>query len=345
LIAGARGIGRGSRGLPGRGLLATLLLAAVAAGFAGGGPGAGRASASTSLPCATETTSRDTSITLTSGGISRTAVLHVPTSLAGTQLPLIVAFHGYGGSGAEFAEDTGLSQLGDRRGFAVVYPSSHGPQWAISGGERDVVFTAALLDQVEARACIDPARVYATGVSIGAGMAARVGCELSARIAGLVLVSGGYRSLPPCNPDRPVSVLEIHGTADTTVPYEGQADNEAGAVLPYMVAWAARDRCAAQPTHTLVARHTLRYEWSGCAWGVVVEHLRIYGGKHGLPNAVGKEISSGDTSSIDGAEEIWHFLASRRLTQPFAALAPTAPAPAPAAPAPTAPAPTPAPTG
>jgi polyhydroxybutyrate depolymerase len=288
------------------------------------------ADASTTLPCATETTSGDTSITLTADGLSREAVLHVPSSLAGTQLPLIVAFHGYGGSGAEFAKDTGLSRLGDREGFAVVYPSSHGPQWAISGGERDVIFTSALLDRVESVACVDPARVYATGVSIGAGMAARAGCELSARIAGLVLVSGGYRSLPACNPDRPLSILEIHGTADTTVPYEGRGASQAGAVLPYVVGWAARDRCAPSPTHTAVARHTLLYQWGGCAWGAVVEHLRIYGGKHGLPNAVGEEISSGDTSSIDGAYEIWHFLASRRLTPPFTALSPV---PVPAVPA------------
>jgi polyhydroxybutyrate depolymerase len=318
------------------------VLGVAAAVLVGAGPGAGEAFASTTLPCATETMSGDTSITLTADGLPREAVLHVPNSLAGTRLPLIVAFHGYGGSGAEFAKDTGLSRLGDREGFAVVYPSSHGPQWAISGGERDVVFTSSLLDRVEADACIDPARVYATGVSIGAGMAARAGCELSARIAGLVLVSGGYRSLPACNPDRPLSILEIHGTADTTVPYAGRGADQAGAVLPYVVGWATRDRCAPAPTHTVVARHTLLYRWGGCAWGAVVEHLRIYGGKHGLPNAVGKEISSGDTSSIDGAYEIWHFLASRRLAPPFAALSPP-PVPAPVPPPVPAPAPVSAP--
>ena len=227
--------------------------------------------------------------------------------------------------GAEFERDTGLSALADRDGFAIVYPSSYGNQWAISGSERDVQFTAALLDQVEASLCINPARVYATGVSIGAGMAARDGCELSARIAALVLVSGGYRSLPACNPDRPLSMLEIHGTEDTTVPYEGREGTHAGAVLPYVVAWAARDRCAPTPVHKALARHTLLYTWSRCASGDVVEHLRIIGGRHGLPNAVGKEISSGDASPIDGAREIWHFLASRTLAAPFPAPVPPQP--------------------
>ncbi len=306
-------------------MIAACVVLAASIGL--GGPGSVALAAATQ-PCASGTSSGDLSITLNVGGLSREAVLHVPTSAAGTALPLVLAFHGYGGDGAEFEKDTGLSALGDRDGFAVLYPSSHGPQWAISAGERDIVFVSALLDRVESDVCVDPARVYATGVSIGAGMAARVGCELSPRIAGLVLVSGGYRSLPPCNPDRPVSILEIHGTEDTTVPYQGQAPNEAGAVLPYVVAWAARDRCAVAPTHMVVARHTLLYKWTGCAAGAIVEHLRIYGGKHGLPNAVGEEISSGDESSINGAEEIWHFLASRRLAPTFAELTPAPPPPA-----------------
>ncbi|HEY5198931.1 MAG TPA: alpha/beta fold hydrolase [Solirubrobacteraceae bacterium] len=320
-LGGPFGVGGARRGFGGLGGLAVTIVALL-----GGGPGSGVAVAAGPAACAYGTLAGDQSITLTADGLAREAVLHVPSSPAGTALPLIVAFHGYGGSGAEFARDTGLSTLADKEGFAVVYPSSHGPQWAISGGERDVLFTSALLDRVEAVACVDPARVYATGVSIGAGMAARAGCELSARIAGLVLVSGGYRSLPACNPDRPLSILEIHGTADTTVPYAGRGASRAGAVLPYVVGWATRDRCGPTPTHSVVARHTLRYEWTGCAWGTIVEHLRIYGGKHGLPNAVGAEISSGDTSSIDGAYEIWHFLASRKLALPFAALSVPAPA-------------------
>lgn len=256
-------------------------------------------------------------IKLTVGGRARTALLHMPKSLPGRALPLLIALHGAGGSGPEFADDSGLSTAADEDGFAVLYPSSFGPQWAISSSPRDVVFVAALLDQVEAMACIDPLRVSATGVSIGGGMAARIGCELSSRIAGLVLISGGYRSLPACNPDRPISILEIHGTADTTVPYGGTGPQHAGAVLPYVEAWAARDRCAPTPSKKVVAAHTVLYEWSGCADGASVQHLRIYGGGHELPNAAGARLRSGRPAAISGVRNIWHFLASRTLRPPF----------------------------
>ncbi len=281
------------------------------------GPGVVAAAAQATGPgCATPIVGNRT-IKLTVGGRVRTALLHMPKSLPGRALPLVIAFHGAGGSGPEFADDSGLSTEADQEGFAAVYPTSVGPQWSISQSPRDVVFAGALLDAVEAMACIDTTRISATGVSIGAGMAARVGCELSARIAGLVLVSGGYRALPACNPDRPISILEIHGTADTTVPYAGSGPNHAGAVLPYVEAWAARDRCAGTPAKRVVAAHTVLYVWSGCADGASVQHLRIYGGGHELPNAAGARLRSGRQTAISGVRNIWHFLASRTLRPPF----------------------------
>src|SRR5205085_1336076 len=56
----------------------------------------------------------------------------------------------------------------------VVYPSSLGNEWAISAkrGERVVAFASALMDAVEAATCVDVTRIYAVGVSNGAGMAA-----------------------------------------------------------------------------------------------------------------------------------------------------------------------------
>jgi polyhydroxybutyrate depolymerase len=292
-----------------------------------GALGAGTArGADVPAACASGEAGGNKSLTITSSGIRREAVLHVPRTDAGRPLALIVALHGSGSDGRRFARDSGLSTLADQDKFAVVYPSSLGAKWAISGRERDVRFGADLLDRVESVTCIDQRRVYAAGISSGAGMAARLACELSARIAAIVLVSGGYKSLPACTPDRPVSVLEIHGTSDPTVPYRGTGPSHAGAVLPYVAGWASRDRCAATPAKRVVAAHTLRYDWKGCAGGTVVEHLRIYGGRHGLPNADGAEISSGARSPISGARNIWHFLASRVLQSPFAGPSPPPPA-------------------
>ncbi|HST55680.1 MAG TPA: PHB depolymerase family esterase [Solirubrobacteraceae bacterium] len=253
----------------------------------------------------------------TPDGLSRQAILHLPRTHSQQPLPLLIALHGLGSSGAKYEQDTGYSTIADRDDFAVLYPSASGREWLINSlSDRDVRFISLLLDRAAELACIDARRVYATGVSNGGGMAARLGCELSDRIAAIAPIAGGYRSLPDCTPTRPVSVLEIHGTADTTVPYDGAGAQHAGAVLPYLFEWVDRDDCRAQPTKRQVAPHTVRYVWSGCRDGVSIQHLRIYGGKHGQPGAPGAEISSGGTHTISGSQQVWRFLAPLVLSPP-----------------------------
>src|SRR5436305_2185699 len=131
---------------------------------------------------------------------------------------------------------SGLTQLADADHFIVAYPSAASAHhfWTLNGADPsrpdDVAFVAALLDRLERKVCMDRERVYATGVSNGGGFAARIGCELSARIAAIAPVAGGYRSLAECRPDRPVSVLEIHGTSDPVVPYDGKPPDYRGNV-------------------------------------------------------------------------------------------------------------------
>src|SRR5262249_50831546 len=154
-----------------------------------------------------------------------------------------------GGNGKFMEDYTGLSRLSDRKGFVVAYPSAAGnpARWNIAGrpgaAPDDVAFVDSLLDALEARLCIDPSRVYATGVSNGGGMVARLGCDLSDRLRAIAPVAGGYSSLPPCKPARPLSVLEIHGTSDHIVPYAGRGPAKAGSARGYLRGWLRRDRC------------------------------------------------------------------------------------------------------
>jgi polyhydroxybutyrate depolymerase len=288
--------------------LATLVLAVVLL--------AGRARAAATTRCGATPAPSARTLLLEVGGHRRRALLHLPPLSAGRPIPLLIALHGYGGNGPGLERDTGFSTLADRDHFAVVYPDSMGVQWDISGSARDVRFIAAVIVRVEQDACIDPNRVYATGVSNGGGMAARLGCDLSGEIAAIAPVAGGYRSLPPCNPDRPMSVLEMHGTQDTTVPYSGRGADHAGAVLPFMFAWAIRDGCQMLPSKAVVASHTLRYLWTGCSEGSSVEQLKLFGVGHGWPGAVGAGIRSPGPPSISATTVVWRFLSAHTLSPP-----------------------------
>jgi polyhydroxybutyrate depolymerase len=256
----------------------------------------------------------DTMVTLTSGGLQRSALVHLPPDAAGRRLPLVLAFHGWGGTGPWMASYSGLSRIGDRLGFMIAYPSASGSptRWNVAGAAGkapdDVAFARDLLALIQSRNCVDPVRVFATGVSNGAGIAARLGCELSDRLRAIAPVAGGYSTLPPCKPVRPVSVLEIHGTADHVVPYWGRGLNRAGDVTRFVRAWAKRDRCPRRVARSAPARAVRRLAWLPCSQGSVVEHLRIIGGEHEWPDP---EHERGRRSGLSASAAVLRFFAGR----------------------------------
>jgi polyhydroxybutyrate depolymerase len=298
------------------------VLAVVAA--ASLAPGA-RAQIGVSGPCLAASAPPTTTVTITSGGRQRTAVVHTPAAAAGQPLPVLIALHGAAQDGTFFANYTGFSTLADAQKFIAVYPNAlpssrfdNRPFWnvdsAVPGQPDDVTFISDLLDAVEAAHCVDATRIFATGVSNGGGMAARLGCDLSDRITAIAPVAGGYKSLPPCHPAQRVSVLEVHGTYDGTVPYNGDKGTGAGAVMPYVEAWAKIDGCPSAPNHTTPAPRVVRLLYTHCAARTAVAHLRIAGGGHQLPGGLPSD--PGQASSIDIPWEIWRFFRAHgeRLT-------------------------------
>lgn len=276
-------------------------------------------------------------IYLDSGGLLRTALVHVPPAAAGRRLALLLALHGAGQSGASFEGYTGYSLLADGEGFVAVYPDatvvrSHS-FWTINddrpGAPDDVRFISDLIEQLQSTLCLDAARVYATGVSNGAGMVARLACELSDRLAAVAPVAGGYASQPPCHPTAPVSVLEIHGSADSAVPYDGGSKGAGGAARGFVAAWAARDRCRAGARTSRVADRVLRFAWTRCAEGTSVAHLEILGGGHQLPGALPPD--RGQPSTISAPWAVWSFLRTHVQARPYPGQPPGVPVAAPPA--------------
>ncbi len=263
-------------------------------------------------PCAQAPTPGESEVTLLSEGVERTATLFVPPASAGQRLPLLVGLHGAGGK--FFQPYSGFSVLAEAEGFIALYPdpldSYEGRTfWNLdeaAGGPQDVQFISELLDYVEASLCVNSSRVYAAGVSNGGGMAAILACQLSDRFAAIASIAGGYADLPPCQPTNPVSVVEVHGTADAVVPYNGKPPDGAGAVLPWLAAWRARDGCQGPAAVSRIAPRVERFEWSDCADGTTVEHIEIFGGGHQLPGGLPPD--PGQTSTVSAPWLVWSFL-------------------------------------
>jgi polyhydroxybutyrate depolymerase len=244
-----------------------------------------------------------------------TALLHVPAH-ARTPLPLVLAFHGAKGNGPGMAAYSGLSGTADRYGFAVLYPSAARGVWGLNDTAQpdDVAAIRTLLPQAEQAACADATRIYATGVSNGGGFAARLGCELAGTIAAVAPVAGGYRALDPCPDGRETSVLEIHGTSDHVVPYDGKPPDYKGAVSGFLAGWVRRDHCHAKAVHTHPERNVDRFAHEGCDAGLAVEHLRLTGTDHGWPGAA-PPWPKHNPSQLEANEEVWRFFAAHQLVR------------------------------
>lgn len=299
-------------------IVAALLAALVAALTAA----AVTPSPAAAAGCDQAATPGDSQISMTIGGRDRTALVHIPPAAAGQPLPLLVALHSGGGLADWFESYTGLSQVADGAGFIVVYPNGDGYKhfWSINdhdpGGPDDIAFIGALLDNLESSYCVDPGRIYAFGVSNGGGMAVRLGCDLASRFAAIVSVAGGYRSLPPCQPAAPVSVLEVHGTSDGSVPYSGVPPYHAGAVRLFLDRWIGFDGCKGSPTRRRIGAQALRFDWTHCADGSSIEHIEIIGGGHQLPGALPPD--KGPRSTLSVPWLAWSFLRSHRRRGPSA---------------------------
>ncbi len=190
----------------------------------------------------------------------------------------------------------------------MVYPNAGGPRpfWNYTGspgGSNDVRFMGDLVSTIRRQLCIAPRRIYATGISNGGSMAARLGCVMSGTFAAIAPVAGSYTRQPQCQPDRPVSVLEIHGRSDASVPYS--------TVRPYLNGWVARDSCSKTPASSPIDARTRRLTWSGCAAGTRVEHIVVRGGIHQWPGGF-----PSINSTFSAEWEVWDFLRGLRLSDP-----------------------------
>lgn len=149
---------------------------------------------------------------------ARDAILQLPANATGAPLPLVVLFHGAGGSGERLLQRFGSA--GDTAGVAVLAPDSRGSTWdAIRGGfGRDVAFVDRALEQVFKTVAIDPARVAAGGFSDGATYALSLGLVNGDLFRRVVAFSPGF--VVPVTPHGTPRFFVSHGTADPILPID-----------------------------------------------------------------------------------------------------------------------------
>lgn len=125
---------------------------------------------------------------------------HTPGTAARQGWPLIVMLHGCHQSATQFAKATRMNHLAEAKGYAVLYPqqplsaqSQRCWRWynpSVQGGSGETAALAALIKQIAADQQIDRRRIYACGISAGAGMASILALNHPELIAAIGLHSG-----------------------------------------------------------------------------------------------------------------------------------------------------------
>mmetsp|Transcript_63175 Transcript_63175/g.105090 ORF Transcript_63175/g.105090 Transcript_63175/m.105090 type:complete len:420 (+) Transcript_63175:75-1334(+) len=168
--------------------------------------------------------------------------------------------------------------------------------------DADVLYIRALVAKAVAAYAIDQRKIFALGQSNGAAMVYRLGCDASDLFSAIVAIEGA----PPssefgCSPSHQIRLLNIHGTKDRQVPYQGKTGSTGfdGAVAT-CERYIAYNRCS---VGTLPAGAT-RARWAAASE------------RHGisLKMDISKRIDGDDTevyraqsdcASGPGAVELW----------------------------------------
>jgi polyhydroxybutyrate depolymerase len=282
----------------------------------------------------------------THGDSIREARIYVPPGWQAQALPLVVSFHAWASQALWQQVLDSFDYLAETEGFIVAYPE--GLSLAKSGyipipmGEKlgartfnaggccpfaseertdDVGFARALINEIHEKFHpVDWERIYATGMSNGAFMSHRLGCQASDIFAAIGPVGGilkpSSKRMPwgtdpfTCEPSRPVPVLHFHGYLDPLVPVMGGGPALFAPVKTTIKRWRKFNKVADYPDYP--KRRTYKTLLTTChSWGpdeVNVTYCLSKDGSHAWPG------KPGGGSQIDATAEIWAFFKRHTLT-------------------------------
>ena len=255
-------------------------------------------------------------------GQSRSYILYVPESYDGSEdVPLILNYHGYTSNADEQMQYGDFREIAKREGFIVAHPeglllngSSHWNVggWTLGSTADDIGYTEAMIQEISEDYNIDAKRIYSTGMSNGGFFSFELACQLSNKIAAVASVTGSMtpETIGACNPNRPVPILQFHGTQDRVVPYTGTTwTKHIDEVVDYWVTFNELDDTSmttqVEDINESDGSTLERFQYGDDSDASTVIHYRVIGGTHTWPGSA--VTSFGTNYDINASEVIWAF--------------------------------------
>jgi polyhydroxybutyrate depolymerase len=218
----------------------------------------------------------------------------VPPGYTGqTPVPLVLDWHGILMNSGWERNLSGWAGVADAEGFIVAYPEGIDTAFNLgicctsSRDVDDLALGRAIVEQIRQQACIDPKRIHSVGYSLGGGMSMYMACNAADLFASIATSAFDLIREEdfPCNPSRPIAIMDFRSTGDPICPYNGGATYPPNG-LPVMVyflgaegtfaKWAELNGCTGSPVAGAAGCPT----YTQCAEGTEVILCTKQGGGH-----------------------------------------------------------------
>jgi polyhydroxybutyrate depolymerase len=256
-------------------------------------------------------------------GITRNYIVYVPAAYQpGDSWSLVFVLHGFTQTASAIMGVSGFNAIADTGEFIVAYPNGVGNAWntnsGMTGGSTadDIGFISALTDTLHALYNIDTTRVFSCGFSAGGYMSHRLACESPRCYAAVASVAGtmSVNAFNACTPSRDISVMQIHGTSDAIVSYNGSAQG-GKSVADVIGLWVGNNSCTTTPQVQLLPdvntqdNSTVEKSvYAPCSTGTEVNLFKVIGGGHQWPGTSSLFGGLGAINrDISASAEIWNF--------------------------------------
>lgn len=273
----------------------------------------------------------------------RSYIVHIPTGYnKSSKYPLVFSLHGGGSNAKEQIGLNDLNDVADKEGFIVVYPNAIGNNWndgrahtaEKSSNANDIGFIKLIIEKLGQWVSIDSYKIYSTGISNGGMMSIRLACDAAETFAAIAPVASSMPEelKPNCAPTKPISVLEIQGTADPLVPYNGgeikgiagRSTADRGVLLSANDSfsfWTSFDKCSSpakeiklidtDPNDGTSSTESL---YETCTANTQVGLITVTGGGHTWPGGkqyLGERLVGKVSKDISASQVIWDFFKTK----------------------------------
>ena len=255
-------------------------------------------------------------------GLDRYYYIQLAHTEAEGSSSVLFNLHGYGSNALEQMYYTNFNNLANTKenNFILIHPqgaplntvltssSSHWNSggWTIGSTVDDVDFIDTIIKLVSQKYNLNQDRIYSTGMSNGGFMSYHLACNLSSKIAAVASVTGSMskETYEDCNPDHPTSILQVHGTIDATVPFEGNSALGMRSINDVMNYWKLYDACDTEPVSIITDYFDIEISvqhdtYLNCLNDVQVELYKIEG--------MGHVWAKKERYGISATEKIWEF--------------------------------------